>query len=472
MKIFLSWSGDRSHDVAIKLRTWLRDVIQAADPWMSKEDISPGAIWFGEISDNIIESKYGILCVTGENREKPWLLWEAGALYRGFEDPRRVVPFVIDIEKNELDQPLSNFQVVSATDKQDVLRMLKGINSELPRPISNESLEKQLNLWWDNLQTAISKAMSDNPVIATPQSTCKYKFTEAADKFLKEPGKQKSSTTRDEYALRVPRAYFGDLPLDRINDDALRTFKADRLAGTITFSIEGKRPNAARTSTLNKELRTVGAVLNRAADEWNWIEYAPKISRVPEQSSRKPYILDRQAEANIFAALPDHVRPAALFGINTGVRRQIISDLEWSWQKRIPEIESPIFVVPRGYRGSKFARPIMLNSVAARVVDAQRGTDSKFVFIGKKGIPFYFGKTWQTAWTKVGLPSSDSYKKGVENLRLTFEHRLIKAGVNSDDRNALLWVVDALRLQETNPPNYKHLLACVEKIVDVESDQV
>ena len=171
MKIFLSWSGDRSHDVAIKLRTWLRDVIQAADPWMSKEDISPGAIWFGEISDNIIESKYGILCVTEENREKPWLLWEAGALYRGFEDPRRVVPFVIDIKKNELDQPLSNFQVVSATDKQDVLRMLKGINSELPRPISNESLENQLNLWWDNLQTAISKAISDNPVIATPQST-------------------------------------------------------------------------------------------------------------------------------------------------------------------------------------------------------------------------------------------------------------------------------------------------------------
>ena len=385
MKIFLSWSGDRSHDVAAKLRTWLRDVIQASEPWMSKEDISPGAIWFGEISDNINESKYGILCVTRDNREKPWLLWEAGALYRGFQDPRRVVPFVIDIAKNELDQPLSHFQVVSATDKQDVLRMLKGINSELPRPISNESLENQLSLWWDNLQEAISKAIADNPIVEIKPSTCKYKFAEAADRFLKEPGKQQSSTTRDEYALRVPKAYFGDLPLDQISDDALRTFKADRLAGTITILIEGKRLKAARTSTLNKELRTVGAVLNRAADEWHMIEYAPKISRVSEQSSKKSYILDRQAQSNIFAMLPDHIIPASLFAINTGVRKQLISDLEWSWLKKIPEIEYPIFVVPRGYRGSKFSRSIVLNSVAAKVVDGQRGKDRKYVFIGKKG---------------------------------------------------------------------------------------
>jgi hypothetical protein len=32
MKIFISWSGDRSHKVAELLNEWLKCVIQAADP--------------------------------------------------------------------------------------------------------------------------------------------------------------------------------------------------------------------------------------------------------------------------------------------------------------------------------------------------------------------------------------------------------------------------------------------------------
>src|SRR5690606_13295328 len=104
MKIFLSWSGAISCEVAAKLRTWLRSVIQATDPWMSRDDISAGSIWFGEINENIRRSKFGIICVTRENKKAPWLLWEAGALFRGYEDAqsaegggagggaRRVVP--------------------------------------------------------------------------------------------------------------------------------------------------------------------------------------------------------------------------------------------------------------------------------------------------------------------------------------------------------------------------------------------
>lgn len=472
MKIFLSWSGDISRDVATMLRTWLRSVLHATDPWMSKEDIPPGTIWFGVISENITESKYGILCVTKENRKAPWLLWEAGALYRGFKETRRVVPFLINLDKKDLDHPLSNFQVIEATDKQEVLRMLKSINDELPHPIPEDLLKKQVNLYWSELQTAIAEAIEAHPTTLDVESTCKYTFSQAAKKFMKEPGKQESTIARDEIALRLPRAYIDDLPLDQVNDEKLREFKSDRLAGTIATLVDGKTPNAAKPSTLNKELRTIGAVLNRAAHEWGWLTYAPRIKQVPIRGKRRPYILDWQEQAKVFQLLPHNEMVAALFSINTGMKKGIIRDLEWSWLKSIPEIDYPIFVVPPGYHGSKYGRTIILNSIANRIVEHQRDNHRKYVFTGKRGGQFWFGNAWRDAWRKAGLPAGEGYAKGVDNLRLTFEHRLKTAAVSQEDRDTLMWVSKALEAQVKNPPNYSHFLACVEKITARQDESI
>src|SRR6516165_8241755 len=75
MKIFISWSGDRSKYIATALRDWLRNVIQAADPWMSDVDIGTGKPWFQEISVQLAECKAGIICVMPENQDKPWPRW-------------------------------------------------------------------------------------------------------------------------------------------------------------------------------------------------------------------------------------------------------------------------------------------------------------------------------------------------------------------------------------------------------------
>ena len=81
MKVFISWSGDKSKAVAEQLKDWLPQIINLLDPWISFEDIGKGRRWSPEIAGQLAVSKAGIVCVTASNRANPWLLFES-ALFR------------------------------------------------------------------------------------------------------------------------------------------------------------------------------------------------------------------------------------------------------------------------------------------------------------------------------------------------------------------------------------------------------
>jgi len=63
MKIFISWSGDRSRQVAEALREWLQIVIQKAEPWVSTRDMDRGVVWPSELMKQLQEAQFGIACV-------------------------------------------------------------------------------------------------------------------------------------------------------------------------------------------------------------------------------------------------------------------------------------------------------------------------------------------------------------------------------------------------------------------------
>ena len=101
MRIFLSWSGSVSKQVASTLRDWLPKVIQAIDPWMSAEDIDKGSRWSSEVEEQLRTIKAGIICVTVENRAASWLNFEAGALSKTV-DKEMVCPFLFGLRPSDL----------------------------------------------------------------------------------------------------------------------------------------------------------------------------------------------------------------------------------------------------------------------------------------------------------------------------------------------------------------------------------
>ena len=80
MRIFISRSGTKSLGVAIALHSWFPFVINALRPWMSSEDIDKGQRWGLRLSEQLENTKVGIICLTRENLKAPWILFEAGAL--------------------------------------------------------------------------------------------------------------------------------------------------------------------------------------------------------------------------------------------------------------------------------------------------------------------------------------------------------------------------------------------------------
>ena len=68
MKLFISWSGDRSRIVAEALRSWIPDIIQAVKPWVSGVDIRAGTRWSREVEQQLLDTRFGILCLTKENQ--------------------------------------------------------------------------------------------------------------------------------------------------------------------------------------------------------------------------------------------------------------------------------------------------------------------------------------------------------------------------------------------------------------------
>ncbi len=147
MKIFISWSGEQSKEVAELLKRWLQCVIQSCKPWVSTEDIERGSLWFEEIKKVLDGVTLGIVCLTKENKEKPWIMFEAGALATGLTD-KKVMTFLIDLETTDVGQPLAQFNA-TLPNQEGLLKLVKSINTSLgDNMLAPEVVQNVVGTYW------------------------------------------------------------------------------------------------------------------------------------------------------------------------------------------------------------------------------------------------------------------------------------------------------------------------------------
>ncbi|GKO88020.1 TPA: TIR domain-containing protein, partial [Klebsiella pneumoniae] len=155
MKIFVSWSGNRSKAVAELFSDWLKCVIQVSQPWISTRDIDRGAIWFSEINDKLRDVSVGVVFLTQENKDKPWILFETGALAKGLTS-NRVCTFLIDLQPADLQDPLAQFNH-TLPDKSGLWELTRTINTSLTdNSLDEKILEKVFNTYWPQFENDFS----------------------------------------------------------------------------------------------------------------------------------------------------------------------------------------------------------------------------------------------------------------------------------------------------------------------------
>jgi hypothetical protein len=158
MKVFLSWSGNPSKALAEAFRNWLPGVLQAVRPYYTPDDIAKGTRWPTEIAKELEDCKVGIIFLTRDNLNAPWLMFEAGALSKKL-DKSNVCPLLFGIEATDIQGPLVQFQAAKF-DKLEVKRAVKMMNDLLPEALAMDVLDGVFDMWWPKLDKEITDILS------------------------------------------------------------------------------------------------------------------------------------------------------------------------------------------------------------------------------------------------------------------------------------------------------------------------
>jgi hypothetical protein len=158
MNVFISWSGETGREIAEVLHRWLPSVIQAVKTYLSPHEVNPGARWSSEIALELETSNVGLIVVTRESVQAPWIMFEAGALSKHI-GRGKVAPILFGIDPADIKGPLAQFQAATFQ-KQEFKRVLRMINSELrDSALTSDRLDAFYELRWPSLADYIEKLL-------------------------------------------------------------------------------------------------------------------------------------------------------------------------------------------------------------------------------------------------------------------------------------------------------------------------
>lgn len=160
-KVFISWGGDLSKKLAEEVKNWLPSVLQFVKPYFTPDDIEKGTRWESNIATELATSNIGIICLTKDNINRPWILFEAGALSKNF-GKSNVCTILFNIESTQITGPLTSFQATKF-DKTDFKKLIKTINETgEDAKLDSKVLDEVFEMWWPKLEEKVNNIISSH----------------------------------------------------------------------------------------------------------------------------------------------------------------------------------------------------------------------------------------------------------------------------------------------------------------------
>lgn len=200
-------------------------------------------------------------------------------------------------------------------------------------------------------------------------------FCDAASKYLIECQQKKVRTIEMiAYHVQLLLPHIGNMELRVIHSGSFDEFREIRL-----------EEDEVSPATVNRSVAVARTVLIRAARLWRnddgtpWLDTAPLIEMLKE-TPRPPYPITWEQQDRLFAEQPLHLQAPLLFAVSTGAREENVAGLQWAWERKIPELKKSVFLIPPSEFKAKRWHVLILNDVAQRCIDEQRGKHPLYVF--------------------------------------------------------------------------------------------
>ena len=267
----------------------------------------------------------------------------------------------------------------------------------------------------------------------------KRTFREAATKYLRDCA-HKPSIGRSALALKDMDPFIGDKWLDSVHGESFKPYIEARRTSGARSKHRPRKSKPLSMSTLNRNIGVARRVLRLAATAWRevdsnltWLAAAPLIQLESDPTPRKAYPLDWDEQQLLFSELAPHLQRMALFDVHTGLRDQELCSLQWSWEQRVPELDTPeikrsVFVLPGTHVKNRQARAVILNDVAQSVLEEVRGEHPEYVFTweNRKGQRHRVGHFRNSGWIQARRRAAARYAQelgkevpaGFKNVRV------------------------------------------------------
>lgn len=179
MKIFVSWSGDRGKELAKFLESWLSQLIQEGEPFISPA-IPKGKLWLDQITAALRECQVGVVILTPESQGSNWLNFELGVIHRSGERP--VMPLLVGMGTSDIASPLNLFQSTLSDDPDEVFALVKSLNALRDKPMEATPLREAFDLWYPRFEDKIQEVLAmETPV--HPARSAEDKLDEVVERL-------------------------------------------------------------------------------------------------------------------------------------------------------------------------------------------------------------------------------------------------------------------------------------------------